>query len=135
MQSINPEINAMHAAYCEARGLDLVLLPPAERQWFDAMKLGMTPEDVRMVIKARKERIKAGIRHEECLCIRNIAGSDEAVANSLEEVAVVKAKMRVKVFDSGKREVLRATGRSDEPEQGRAVPISDVIQAMRSAVG
>ncbi len=88
-----------------------------------------------MVIKARKERIKAGIRHEECLCIRNIAGTEEAVANALEEVAVVKAKMRVKVFDAGKREVLRATGRSDEPEQGRAVPISDVIQAMRSAVG
>lgn len=125
----------MHAAYCEARGLDLVLLPPAERQWFDAMKLGMTPEDVRMVIKARKERIRAGIRHEECLCIRNIAGSEEAVANSLEEVAIVKAKMRVKVFDAGKREVLRATGRLDQPEQGRMIPVKDVIEGLRSAVG
>ncbi len=133
MQSVNPAINEIHAAFCQALGYELVLLPPAERQWYEAIQMGMTPDDVRMVVKGRQRRIKDGVRHEECLRIRNIAGSEDAIAEALEEVAAIKAKMRVKVFSPGKREVLRATGREDEPEQGTMRPVSEVIQAMKSA--
>ncbi len=134
MESINPEINAMHEAFCQARGIDLALNGCTERQWDDAIKMGMTPDDVRMVIKSRKERIKAGVRHEECLKIRNIAGSEDAIAEVLEEVAAIKAKLRVKVYPAGKAEVLRATGRPDEPEQGKTMPFSEVIKGLRKAV-
>ncbi len=134
MQSLNPAINEIHAAFCQALGYELVLLPPAERQWYEALKLGMTCEDVKLIVKSRQQRIKAGVRHEECLRIRNIAGSDETIADALEESAAMKARMRVKVFDKGKSEVLRSTGRPDEPEQGRVMPFKEVIEGLRSAV-
>jgi ribosome maturation factor RimP len=133
MQSLNPAINEIHAAFCQALGYELVLLPPAERQWFEAIQMGMTPEDVRLIVKSRKDRIRAGVRHEECLRIRNIAGSDETISDALEESAAVKAKMRVKVYSAGKSEVLRATGRPDQPE-GKMMSVKEVIQGLRSAV-
>ena len=133
MQSINANINAMHAAFCEATGFDLVLLPPAERQWYEALKMGMTCDDLRLLVKARLKRIKDGIRHEECLRIRNLVGSEDAISEAFEEIAAIRAKMRVKVYSAGKAEVLRATGRPDEPEQGQMRPVSEVIQAMKQA--
>ena len=135
MQSINSDVNSIHQAFCDARGLELNLQGAQERWWFEALKCGMTPEDVKLVIKARMKRIAAGVRHEESLYIRNIAGSEEAIANTLEEAAAIRATMRIKAYPVGKAQALRATGRDDEPEQGGAVPISQVIQAMRREVG
>ncbi len=125
----------MHSAFCEAVGYEVALLPPAERHWYEALKMGMTPDDVRLVVRHRKQRIKAGVRHEESLKIRNIAGSEDAIAESLEEVAAIKAKTRVNVFPKGKAEVLRATGRPDEPEQTPSKPISEYIEALRKSAG
>ncbi len=133
MQSISPEINAMHEAFCEALGYDVAMHGCTERYWYEAIKLGMTLEDIRLIVKNRQKRIKAGVRHEECLKIRNIAGSEESIADALEESAGIKAKLRVKVFSPAKREVLKATGRPDEPEQGQMRPVSEVIQAMKQA--
>jgi len=95
----------------------------------------MTPDDVKLVIKARMKRIAAGVRHEESLYIRNIAGSEEAIANTMEEAAAIRATLRIKAYPASKAQALRATGREDEPERGSAVPISEVIQAMRREVG
>jgi len=47
----------------------------------------------------------------------------------------IRATMRIKAYPASKAQALRATGRDDEPEQGSAVPISEVIQAMRREVG
>ena len=135
MESINPEINAIHEAFCCAMGFELNLLPASERHWRDAIKSGMTPDDVKLVIKTRMKRIAAGVRHQESLYIRNIAGSEEAIANTMEEAAAIRATMRIKAYPASKAQALRATGRDDEPEQGSAVPISEVIQAMRREVG
>ena len=135
MQSINPDVNALHQAFCDARGFEVNMHAAHERWWLDAINGGMTPDCVKLVIKARMKRIQAGVRHEECLAIRNIAGSDEAIANTIEEVAAIRAKLRVKVMPAGKADVLRATGRSAEPEQGPVRSVSEVIEAMRKAVG
>jgi len=135
MQSINSDVNSIHQAFCDARDLELNMHPTNERWWFDALKCGMTPDDVKLVIKSRMKRIAAGVRHEESLYIRNIAGSEEAIANTMEEAAAIRATMRIKAYPAGKAQALRATGRDDEPEQGGAVPISEVIQAMRREVG
>ncbi len=123
----------MHAAFCEATGFDLVLLPPAERHWYEALKMGLTCDDLRLLVKARLRRIKDGVRHEECLRIRNLVGSEDAISEAFEEIAAIKARMRVKVFSAGKAQVLRDTGRPDEPEQGPMRPVSEVIQAMKQA--
>ncbi len=132
MQSISPEINEIHQAFCEALGYEV---PLRERQWYEALKMGMTSEDIKLVVRFRKERIKAGVRHDECLFFRNIAGNEDAIADVLEESAMLRARMRIRVVPAGRADVLRATGRSDEPESERVHPISEVIAAMRKAVG
>jgi len=133
MQSISPEVNAIHAAFSEAIGYEVAFFNCYERYWYEALKMGMTCDDVKLIVKSRQRRIKDGVRHEECLKIRNIAGSEESIAEALEEVASIRAKMRVRVFPSGKSEVLRATGRPDEPEQSSARPISEYLGELRRA--
>ena len=134
MESISPEINAMHHAYCEATGFDIPLAPYFERQWFEALNCGLTCDCVRLVIKERVRRIREQVRKPECLLLRNVAGSEAAIFDVLQEAAAIRARMRVKVMSPGKAEVLRATGRPVEPD-GNVRPISEVIEAMRRAVG
>ncbi len=128
-------MNGIHDAFCGAIGYEVPLHGCTERYWFEALKMGMTPDDVRLVVKGRLQRIRDGVRHPESLYIRNVVGSEEAISNALEEAAAIRAKMRIKTFSPGKAEVLRATGRSDEPEQARMIPIKEVIEGLRSAVG
>lgn len=135
MESLSPEINAIHKAYCEALGYDFPMLPRVERGWYDAIQYGMTPECVKAVVKDRQSRIKSGVRNKECLMFRNIAGSDEAISDVLQEAAAITAKTRVKVYAPAKAEVLRATGRPDAPEQSSAKPVGFYIEQMRRAVG
>lgn len=135
MESLNAEINSIHQAYCEVTGFDLPLLPNFERQWFEALKCGLTCDCVKLVVKDRQRRIRDGVRHPECLLLRNIAGSEGAICDVVQEAAAIQARMRVKTFCPGKSEVLRATGRADQPEQGNAIPVADVIRAMKEAVG
>ena len=135
MQSINPEINAIHQAYCEATTFELPMMPHFERQWHDALQSGMTCDCVRLVAKSRLKRIAEQCRRPECLLLRNFCGSEAAIGDVIQEAAMIRAKMRVKVFAPGKAEVLRATGRADEPEPLPVRPVGDVIEAMRRAVG
>ncbi len=135
MQSINPEINSIHRAYCESTGFDLNLTAFFERQWFEAMKEGLTADCVRLVIKERLRRIREGVRRPECLLLRNVAGTEGAIADVLQEAAAIRARLRVKVFSSDKSDVLRATGRPAEPEQSEARPIGEYIEQMRCAAG
>lgn len=133
MESLNAEINSLHQSYCEATGFDLRLNGFFERQWFEAIKEGLTSDCVKLVIKERLKRIKEGVRRPECVLLRNIAGSECAIADVAQEAAAIRARMRVKVFSKEKSEVLRATSRADAPEQGTMRPVSDVIQSMKSA--
>lgn len=135
MESLNAEINAIHHAYCESTGFDLQLSAFFERQWFEALKEGLTCDCVKLVIKERIRRIKEGVRRPECLLLRNIAGSEGAIADVAQEAAAIRARMRVKVFPRDKANVLRATGRPDEPEQSTMRPVGDVIRAMKEAIG
>jgi len=134
MHSINSDVNSIHQAFCDARGFELNMQLPQERWWFEALKCGMTPDDVKLVIKARMKRIAAGVRHEESLYIRNIAGSEEAIANTMEEAAAIRATMRIKVYPASKAQALRATGRSDAPEPSQARPIGEYIEELKRAV-
>lgn len=135
MQSINESINAIHQAYCEATTFELPMMPQFERQWHDALQCGMTCDCVRLVVKSRMARIRDKVRQPECLLLRNFAGSEAAICDVLQEAAMLRAKMRIKTFCPGKAEVLRSTGREDEPEQEKMRPVSEVLQAMRSAIG
>ncbi|SRR6266576_4047703 len=131
MHSINPQINAIHQAYCEATTFELPMMPHFERQWYEALNCGMTCDCVKLVVKSRMRRIADKVRQPESLLLRNFCGSEAAICDVIQEAAAIRAKMRVKVFPKDKSDVLRATGRPDEPEQGPMRHISEVIQEMR----
>lgn len=120
-------LDLFHKAYCGAMGFDLPLNQCYERYWFEAAKMGLKEEEIPSLVIHLKRRIKAGVRQPECLKIKNLVGSDEAIADSLNEIAAIKALQRKKVFPQGKQDVLRATGRETEP-QTKPRHISEVFK-------
>lgn len=107
MTSTNPEINRLHQAYCQATGMELAILPASERWWFDAIKAGMQIEDIQLVVKQRKKRIFAKVRHQECLYLRNFIGSDEAIQSVMEESAALRALKRASTMHRNAEKALR----------------------------
>ncbi len=135
MESINAEITAIHRAYCESTSYEIPMLPQFERQWFEALKTGLTPDCIRLVVKSRLRRVAQDARRPESLLLRNFCGNEAAICDVIQEAAAIRAGMRIKTFAPGKAEVLRATGRTDEAETGPVRHVSEVIAGMRAAVG
>lgn len=135
MNSVNSGVNLLHEAYCACMALELPLQAADERRWLNAVLAGMTPDDLKLVIKERMKGISKDERRAACLYVRNLCGSDEAIADVMNEVAVIRARMRVKVMDKGKASVLRATGRSDEISTPGARPIGEYIGELRKSAG
>jgi len=134
MTSFHEPVNALHAAYCEAMCLDLPLNYCFERWWLGAANLGLTPEDVRLCVR---ERLKFNLRShcKKGVEIKHLARDEEDVAVVLNEVAVIKASMRIKVMDPARASVLKATGRDATLAQSEAVRVDAIplMEALRKA--
>ena len=128
MESANQDVNALHVAYCQATGHNLRLMPSFERGWLQAHQNGVTPSMLASVIKARQKRIWERVRQPESLYIRNLAGSEEAIAEVLQEHAAIEARARRKAYPQDKASVLRGTMRPDEPPTEGAKHIKDVLR-------
>lgn len=137
MKSQNETVNTLHETYCQAMALEFELTQADERRWLQGVVAGLDADMLRLVIFDRRKRITAGVRNKECLLVRNLVGSDEAVADTMNEAAVIRAQMRVKVMPKGKADVLTATGRSAEAETNRVVTPAEIeaIKVLRKAVG
>jgi len=133
MESLNQAVNDLHSAFVGAAAQELELNILFERFWIDAIRYGITPDDVRLCVKARI-RFNLTSTMKRSLSLRFLIGSDDGLAALMSEAAEARAAMRVKVLDKGKREVLRATGRSDEVKPSDARPVGDVIEQMRKAI-
>ena len=121
------EIQELHRAYCKATGFDLRLNPVYERQWWDAWKWGIKPDDVRLVVKARIKR-NLTLTHKINLKISALVGDEDALANFDNEAAEIRARMRKPVYVPDKAAVLRATGRPGEPEPPATRHISELLK-------
>ena len=144
MISLSAAVNFLHAAYVDEMHIVLNLNQLSERQWYEADKMGVTPQMVRDVVRERQQRIRAGVRMKECLYLRNMIGDPERIADLLNEAAVIEAQRRVKVVDRNKASALEATGRpafyqdrttTDPNQKDTSVPVSKVIDEMRKAAG
>jgi len=133
MTSFNPQIAELHQAYCEATAYEVAMLPPFERAWFEALKLNITGDDVRLVVKSRMRGIALGERRGASIYLRNLIGCEEMLAEFMMELAAIRAMQRKRVFEPGKVEVLRATSRPDEPESPDAKMVSEIMNGMRRA--
>lgn len=131
MISINDNCNQLHQAYCEARGIELNLNPHSERLWLTAHLWGITPDDVKLVVKLRMRLNATPGSGQWSLLINRLIGDEADLDVFTNQLAVAKAQMRKKVFAPAKQEVLRATGRPDEPDAPGTRSVSEVFDAMR----
>lgn len=132
MTSLHSQINSLHQAYLDATGYELALNMVTERFWLTAHQWGITPDDVKLVVKGRIKR-NLTLNYKRSLLIHRLVGDEECLAEFTNELAEIRAHMRKPVFDNGKVVVLEATGRETEPEQRPARHISEVFETMRKA--
>lgn len=108
-------IESLHLSYCFAAGLDLRLNPAYERWWFEALKWGVTPDDVKLVVKWRIRETNAN-RGNWSIQIHKLIRDEEDLAIFVNQAAVARAELRAVKHPPGKIEVLRASGRETEIE-------------------
>lgn len=131
MISINEQVNLLHTAYCEARGLEMRLDPGSERIWFDAHQCGVTPDDVKIVVKYRMKLNAVPGSGKWGLLIRNLVGDMDNLGVFNNQLAEAKAQLRKKVYTPAKAEALRSTHRPDEPEASPPRHVSEIFEVMR----
>ena len=74
---IGPEqITAVHQLYCQLTGQSLRLGFDRERQWFEWLRAGFTPEDLRRVITYLQREIREGRRNVGALKLSNLLQPD-----------------------------------------------------------
>lgn len=132
-------IDQLHKSFCEVTGRELRMNPTFTRWWYDAIAYGVTPEMVTSVMEARMKReySTAGMKFH-CMSLSHCIGNDDRLAQFVDEAAQIAATKRKRVFVPGKAQVLRDTGRPDEPETPKTRHVSEVdwksaVDTMRKA--
>lgn len=126
MDSANPKIMELFRAYCEAKNLEgLEMNQYFERRIAEAMVMGLRPEDVTAVIRARQRAIREGSRRHESVLFRNIFG-DESSGDVLDEAADLRSKQRIRPMDAARRSILKQTGREEKATETPAKPVGEV---------
>lgn len=131
MTSLNDNVNLLHTAYCEASGIDLPLNPRSERLWFEAERWGITPEDVKLVVKLRLKLNATPGSGQWSLLINRMIGDEADLDVFTNQLAIAKAQLRKKVYTPAKAEALRSTHRPDEPEASPPRHVSEIFEVMR----
>lgn len=135
MQSANPQVMELFRAYCEAKNLEgLEMNQYFERKIAEAMVMGLRPEDVTAVIRARQRAIREGSRRHESVLFRNIFG-DESSGDVLDEAADLRSKQRIRPMDAARRSILMQTGREEKAAETPAKQAgeTELISVLRKA--
>src|SRR3974390_1083205 len=75
--AIGPEqIGALHQLYCHLTGQSLRLGFDRERQWYEWLRAGFTPEDLRRVVGYLQREIREGRRNVGALKLSNLLQPD-----------------------------------------------------------
>lgn len=120
----------LHQAYQDSTGYELAINAYTERLWYEAARWGVTPDDVKLVIKARIKR-NLTQQFKSSLLINRLIGDEADLAQFTNELAAIRAEMRKPVYDAGKVTVLKATHRPTEPPPADAKHVSEIFQQMR----
>ncbi len=75
--AVGPEqIAALHQLYCDLTGQRLRLGFDRERQWYEWLRTGFTPEDLRRVIGYLQREVREGRRNVGALKLSNLLQPD-----------------------------------------------------------
>lgn len=101
---------------------------------FEATRMGLTPEKLRIVFLARKKAVREG-KPAKGTFIRHLFGL-EATGDVLDEAANLEGMFRVRIADPARVAVLKATQRvettgPDKPAQSSA----EVVERLKTGYG
>lgn len=117
-----PEINSIHALYCQLTGFALPMDFYRESVWHQWFKAGLTEDDLRLLIRHHQDQAKQG-RPARSLVFRNMVVQ---VDYAQEDLAMIKALGRTAPVTERQR-ILKASGRP-EPEKDTARSAGQVLR-------
>lgn len=134
---VNEQIGALHAAYCEATGLDLVLTTQRMFAWEAWLEHGARAkpawgvDQIVNTIAFLHREIKNGDRRPACLrfvyLVENPANFEEELTLARRDWIRGQRLNRKPKFAPDKASVLRATGRPDAPTESDAKPAAAAL--------
>jgi len=113
MTDITPKLEALHAIYVRETQLEAACNMHKLGAWEVWLTHGWTQEDLVLVIRALKAKVKAGQKWPSCLNFRKLIVDTEAFE---EELCEARARSRTRRVDPARERVLRCTARSAEPK-------------------
>lgn len=132
------DILLLHKEFCQETGMELRLglgEYSRERAWHEFHKAGFTAEDLRLVIRHLKKKIKDKERNPGALKFSNLIERPEAFE---EELGLAKAEQRnAKPAPTPKERVVQAFRPAAAPAapSQTAKPIAEYIEALRKSAG
>ncbi len=105
--------SAIHAVYCNATSFDLVLTMSRHYAWSAFKAAGWTAKDLVLVIDHLKAKIKRGHKWSSCLRFYPLICRLDEFEEELQEA---RALARIPKVDKVKESVLKATGRTTQPQ-------------------
>lgn len=126
-------INHLHQRYNELSERPVTLTIGRIWLWEMWQLKGWTEADLELVLNRRKELVKLKKKWDSCLLFTNVVRDLDSFEESLSEA---RALSRVPKPNHQRREVLKATGRTEEPKTGfktsSEVLASDAFKAFLS---
>ena len=120
------KISELHAEYQRLTGLR-VSLAGREWCWWEWIKRELTLDDLRLLIKNKQRRIRAGECTPRSLAFRFLIGNSDVAE---EDVLSLRAAARSPRVSAGRADVLRATGRAvTRAGQGDAKLAAEKVKA------
>jgi len=73
---IAPAVKDIHRLYCQLTGQQLTLRYDRERLWFEFLRAGFAPQELRRVVRYLQKEIRAGRRNVGALKLSNLLQLD-----------------------------------------------------------
>jgi len=108
------DIRKLHEVYCRETSLQVSLPVSRHFLWEAFLARGFTADDLTVVCRNLRRQISNGDRRMACLRFTVLIGELDTFEELLAEFRALQRKPK---FAPGKAQVLRDTGREDEPTQ------------------
>lgn len=121
----------LHDIYVGMTGHEYPLSFGARSMWERWLYAGFKPNDLSLVIRYIKARVRSGKRQRESFKFMTLIGDTDKFADDL-CMARAEARQKQGKFDPGKAGVLKSTGRQEKPLKDTAKTAYQIIQESKA---
>jgi hypothetical protein len=131
MSTSREKIEHLHGLYCRLSGQQIRLDMARESTWFEWCRRGFTGEDLAAMIRYLRAQVNEGKRNMGCIKFSNLIGNPDFFEEDLAQLRALRRPQppATRTIRSGQTERIVPADRSRDA----AVPVADVIEAMRKA--